>query len=75
MSTDTAISYDVFVADPLSIVDVGHANSDDCSVLHVPDLDLVVVGDAHGRYAVALRGAHLAARCTGHRVPHKPRPA
>ncbi|MFD3925647.1 MBL fold metallo-hydrolase [Streptomyces sp. NPDC058614] len=29
----------------LNIVDVGHADSDDCTVLHVPDLDLVVAGD------------------------------
>ena len=29
----------------LSIVEVGHADSDDCSVLHVPDLGLVVAGD------------------------------
>ena len=30
----------------LAIVEVGHADSDDSSVLHVPDLDLVVAGDA-----------------------------
>jgi glyoxylase-like metal-dependent hydrolase (beta-lactamase superfamily II) len=29
----------------LSIVEVGHGDSDDCTVLHVPDLDLVVAGD------------------------------
>ncbi|GAA2750754.1 MULTISPECIES: MBL fold metallo-hydrolase [Kitasatospora] len=29
----------------LAIVDVGHADSDDSTVLHVPDLDLVVAGD------------------------------
>ncbi|WP_329243591.1 MBL fold metallo-hydrolase [Streptomyces sp. NBC_01478] len=29
----------------LNIVEVGHADSDDCAVLHVPDLDLVVAGD------------------------------
>ncbi|MEV6025268.1 MBL fold metallo-hydrolase [Streptomyces sp. NPDC052036] len=29
----------------LGIVEVGHADSDDCTVLHVPDLDLVVAGD------------------------------
>lgn len=30
----------------LDIVGVGHADSDDCAVLHVPDLGLVVAGDA-----------------------------
>jgi glyoxylase-like metal-dependent hydrolase (beta-lactamase superfamily II) len=30
----------------LVIVEVGHADSDDCTVLHVPDLALVVAGDA-----------------------------
>lgn len=30
----------------LDIVEVGHADSDDCAVLHVPDLGLVVAGDA-----------------------------
>ena len=30
----------------LVIVEVGHTDSDDTSVLHVPDLDLVVAGDA-----------------------------
>ncbi|MCU7826391.1 MBL fold metallo-hydrolase [Kitasatospora sp. DSM 101779] len=30
----------------LDIVDVGHADSDDSTVLHVPDLELVVAGDA-----------------------------
>ena len=29
----------------LNIVEVGHADTDDCAVLHVPDLDLVVAGD------------------------------
>ncbi|MEV7385579.1 MULTISPECIES: MBL fold metallo-hydrolase [unclassified Streptomyces] len=29
----------------LRIVEVGHADSDDCTVLHVPDLGLVVAGD------------------------------
>ncbi|MFJ3307403.1 MBL fold metallo-hydrolase [Streptomyces sp. NPDC086549] len=37
----------------LSIVDVGHADSDGCTVLHVPDLDLVVAGD------VIYNGVHL----------------
>jgi glyoxylase-like metal-dependent hydrolase (beta-lactamase superfamily II) len=27
------------------VIDVGHSDTDDTSVLHVPDLDLVVVGD------------------------------
>ncbi|MFD0275166.1 MBL fold metallo-hydrolase [Kitasatospora sp. NPDC127111] len=30
----------------LRIVEVGHADSDDCTVVHVPDLGLVVAGDA-----------------------------
>ncbi|MCG6495658.1 MBL fold metallo-hydrolase [Kitasatospora sp. A2-31] len=30
----------------LALVEVGHADSDDCTVLHVPDLGLVVAGDA-----------------------------
>jgi glyoxylase-like metal-dependent hydrolase (beta-lactamase superfamily II) len=30
----------------LAIVEVGHTDSDDTSVLHVPDLELVVAGDA-----------------------------
>ncbi|WP_395297573.1 MBL fold metallo-hydrolase [Kitasatospora hibisci] len=30
----------------LRLVEVGHADSDDCTVLHVPDLGLVVAGDA-----------------------------
>ncbi|MFD0346107.1 MBL fold metallo-hydrolase [Kitasatospora aburaviensis] len=30
----------------LGIVEVGHADSDDCTVVHVPDLGLVVAGDA-----------------------------
>jgi glyoxylase-like metal-dependent hydrolase (beta-lactamase superfamily II) len=30
----------------LVIVEIGHTDSDDTSVLHVPDLDLVVAGDA-----------------------------
>ncbi len=29
----------------LTVVDVGHTDTDDTSVLHVPDLDLVVAGD------------------------------
>lgn len=29
----------------LDVVEVGHADSDDCSVLHVPDVGLVVAGD------------------------------
>jgi glyoxylase-like metal-dependent hydrolase (beta-lactamase superfamily II) len=29
----------------LDIVEAGHADTDSCSVLHVPDLDLVVAGD------------------------------
>ncbi|MEY9875578.1 glyoxylase-like metal-dependent hydrolase (beta-lactamase superfamily II) [Streptacidiphilus sp. MAP12-33] len=37
----------------LALVDVGHADSDDCSVLHVPDLGLVVAGD------VVYNGVHL----------------
>lgn len=37
----------------LDIVEVGHADSDDCSVLHVPDLGLVVAGD------VLYNGVHL----------------
>jgi glyoxylase-like metal-dependent hydrolase (beta-lactamase superfamily II) len=37
----------------LVIVDVGHSDSDDTSVLHVPDLGLVVAGD------VVYNGAHL----------------
>ncbi|MGW5253332.1 MBL fold metallo-hydrolase [Streptomyces sp. NPDC004012] len=37
----------------LDIVEVGHADSDDCTVLHVPDLDLVVAGD------VIYNGVHL----------------
>ncbi|WP_371596773.1 MBL fold metallo-hydrolase [Streptomyces sp. NBC_00564] len=37
----------------LNIVDIGHADSDDCSVLHVPDLDLVVAGD------VVYNGVHV----------------
>ncbi|MDH6115563.1 glyoxylase-like metal-dependent hydrolase (beta-lactamase superfamily II) [Kitasatospora sp. MAP12-15] len=37
----------------LTLVDVGHADSDDCSVLHVPDLNLVVAGD------VIYNGVHL----------------
>lgn len=30
----------------VSLVEVGHADSDDSAVVHVPDLDLVVAGDA-----------------------------
>jgi glyoxylase-like metal-dependent hydrolase (beta-lactamase superfamily II) len=37
----------------LVIVDVGHTDSDDTSVLHVPDLELVVAGDA------IYNGAHM----------------
>jgi glyoxylase-like metal-dependent hydrolase (beta-lactamase superfamily II) len=37
----------------LAIVEVGHSDSDDTSVLHVPDLGLVVAGD------VIYNGAHL----------------
>src|ERR1700751_4318972 len=37
----------------LVIVEVGHADTDDNSVLHVPDLGLVVAGD------VIYNGAHL----------------
>ena len=37
----------------LVIVEVGHTDSDDTSVLHVPDLDLVVAGD------VIYNGAHM----------------
>src|SRR5581483_4966451 len=37
----------------LVIVDVGHSDSADSSVLHVPDLDLVVAGD------VIYNGAHM----------------
>src|SRR5215470_8393930 len=37
----------------LSIVEVGHSDTDDTSVLHVPDLKLVVAGD------VIYNGAHL----------------
>jgi glyoxylase-like metal-dependent hydrolase (beta-lactamase superfamily II) len=37
----------------LAIVEVGHADTDDNSVLHVPDLELVVAGD------VIYNGAHL----------------
>jgi glyoxylase-like metal-dependent hydrolase (beta-lactamase superfamily II) len=35
------------------IVEVGHTDSDDTSVLHVPDLDLVVAGD------VIYNGVHM----------------
>jgi hypothetical protein len=37
----------------LVIVDVGHSDSDDTSVLHVPDLELVVAGD------VIYNGVHM----------------
>ncbi|MER5934191.1 MBL fold metallo-hydrolase [Streptomyces sp. NPDC002054] len=37
----------------LDIVEVGHADSDDSAVLHVPDLDLVVAGD------VIYNGVHM----------------
>ncbi|MEZ0091837.1 MBL fold metallo-hydrolase [Streptacidiphilus sp. EB129] len=37
----------------LALVDVGHADSDDCAVLHVSDLGLVVAGD------VIYNGVHL----------------
>jgi glyoxylase-like metal-dependent hydrolase (beta-lactamase superfamily II) len=37
----------------LTIVEVGHSDSDDTSVLHVPDLDLVVAGD------VIYNGVHM----------------
>lgn len=37
----------------LNIVEVGHADSDDSAVLHVPDLDLVVAGD------VIYNGVHV----------------
>ena len=37
----------------LMIVEVGHSDSDDTSVLHVPDLDLVVAGD------VIYNGVHM----------------
>jgi glyoxylase-like metal-dependent hydrolase (beta-lactamase superfamily II) len=37
----------------LVIVEVGHSDSDDTSVLHVPDLDLVVAGD------VIYNGVHM----------------
>src|SRR5262252_6893909 len=37
----------------LVMVEVGHSDTDDTSVLHVPDLDLVVAGD------VIYNGAHL----------------
>jgi glyoxylase-like metal-dependent hydrolase (beta-lactamase superfamily II) len=37
----------------LAIVEVGHSDTDDTSVLHVPDLQLVVAGD------VIYNGAHL----------------
>ncbi|MEV0406035.1 MBL fold metallo-hydrolase [Actinoallomurus sp. NPDC050550] len=37
----------------LNLVDVGHADSDDCAVLHVPDLGLVVAGD------VIYNGVHI----------------
>jgi len=38
---------------PLAIVEVGHADTDDNTVLHVPDLGLVVAGD------VIYNGAHM----------------
>ena len=37
----------------LVIVEVGHSDTDDTSVLHIPDLELVVAGD------VIYNGAHL----------------
>ncbi|MFJ3793383.1 MBL fold metallo-hydrolase [Kitasatospora sp. NPDC090091] len=37
----------------LGLVEVGHADSDDCTVVHVPDLGLVVAGD------VIYNGVHL----------------
>src|SRR5262249_56121662 len=37
----------------LVIVEVGHADTDDNSVLHIPDLELVVAGD------VIYNGAHM----------------
>ncbi|MEU4493766.1 MBL fold metallo-hydrolase [Streptomyces sp. NPDC023998] len=37
----------------VNIVEVGHADSDDSAVLHVPDLDLVVTGD------VIYNGVHM----------------
>ncbi|WP_405891416.1 MBL fold metallo-hydrolase [Streptomyces sp. NBC_00133] len=37
----------------VNIVEVGHADSDDSAVLHVPDLDLVVAGD------VIYNGVHM----------------
>jgi glyoxylase-like metal-dependent hydrolase (beta-lactamase superfamily II) len=37
----------------LQMVEVGHSDTDDTSVLHIPDLDLVVAGD------VIYNGAHL----------------
>jgi glyoxylase-like metal-dependent hydrolase (beta-lactamase superfamily II) len=38
---------------PLDVVEVGHTDTDAASVLHVPDLDLVVAGDA------VYNGVHL----------------
>ena len=38
---------------PLQLVEVGHTDTDDTSVLHVPDLSLVVAGDA------LYNGAHV----------------
>ena len=35
------------------IVEVGHTDTDDTTVLHVPDLDLVVAGD------VIYNGVHM----------------
>ena len=31
---------------PLDVIEVGHTDTDDASVLHLPDLNLVVAGDA-----------------------------
>ena len=38
---------------PLDVVEVGHTDTDSASVLHVPDLDLVIAGDA------VYNGVHL----------------
>jgi glyoxylase-like metal-dependent hydrolase (beta-lactamase superfamily II) len=38
---------------PLAVVEVGHTDTDAASVLHVPDLDLVIAGDA------VYNGVHL----------------
>lgn len=45
--TATTVADDRFELEghPLHIVDVGHSDTDDTSILHVPDLALVVAGD------------------------------